>query len=131
VWRRAALAVLPSTYGEGVPKTLLEAAACARPLIATDVPGCREVVHPGATGILVPPHDADELAKAVAQLAGDPARRAALGQAGRRLIEDEFTDESVARETLALYRAALAERHGFPAAREIPGKNPAPGAKST
>ena len=110
---------------------MLEAAACGRPLIATDVPGCREVVRPGATGILVPPHDVDGLASALAQLAGDPARRHALGRAGRRLVECRFTDGIVARETLALYRAALAERHGFPAAREIPGKNPAPGAKST
>jgi len=131
VWRRAAIAVLPSTYGEGVPKTLLEAAACGRPLIATDVPGCREVVRPGATGILVPPHDVDGLASALAQLAGDPARRAALGRAGRRLVECRFTEAIVASETLALYRAALSERHGFPAAREIPGKNSTPGAKST
>ena len=52
VWRRASIAVLPSTYGEGVPKALLEAAACGRPLIAADVPGCREVVRPGVTGFL-------------------------------------------------------------------------------
>ena len=115
VWRRAAIAVLPSTYGEGVPKTLLEAAACGRPLVAADVPGCREVVRPGATGILVPPHDVNGLAEAIAALAGDPARRAALGRAGRELIECRFTDEIVARETLALYRAALAERGRAPA----------------
>jgi glycosyltransferase involved in cell wall biosynthesis len=122
VWRRAAIAVLPSTYGEGVPKTLLEAAACGRPLVAADVPGCREVVRPGATGILVPPHDVDGLAGAIAELAGDPGRRAALGRAGRELIERRFTDEIVARETLALYRTALAERSRFPVAREKPGK---------
>ena len=110
VWRRAAIAVLPSTYGEGVPKTLLEAAACGRPLVATDVPGCREVVQPGVSGILVPPNDVDGLAEAIAQLAGDRARRAGLGRAGRHLVECEFTDDLVARETLALYRAALAER---------------------
>ena len=115
VWRRAAIAVLPSTYGEGVPKTLLEAAACGRPLVAADVPGCREVVRPGATGILVPPHDVNGLAEAIAALAGDPARRAALGRAGRELIECRFTDEIVARETLALYRAALVESGRAPA----------------
>lgn len=130
VWRRAAIAVLPSTYGEGVPKTLLEAAACGRPLVAADVPGCREVVRPGATGILVPPHDVDRLAEAIAALAGDPAERAALGRAGRELIECRFTDEIVARETLALYRAALAERGNFPAAREKPGKKSMSSAKS-
>ena len=69
VWRRAAIAVLPSTYGEGVPKALLEAAACARPIVATDMPGCREVTRPGETGLLVPPHDIAALAQlAPAQL---------------------------------------------------------------
>ena len=115
VWRRASIAVLPSTYGEGVPKTLLEAAACARPLIAADVAGCREVVRPGVTGILVPQHDVDGLAEAIAALAGDPARRAAMGRAGREWIESGFTDEIVARDTLALYHAALADRGRFPA----------------
>jgi glycosyltransferase involved in cell wall biosynthesis len=108
VWRRAAIAVLPSTYGEGVPKTLLEAAACGRPLVAADVPGCREVVRAGVTGILVPPHDADGLAEAIGALARDPVRRAAMGHAGREWIEGRFTDEIVARDTVALYRAALA-----------------------
>src|SRR5207245_10998774 len=61
VWRRAAIALLPSTYGEGVPKALLEAAACGRPLIAADVPGCREAVRPGETGLLVAPHDVEAL----------------------------------------------------------------------
>jgi len=131
VWRRAAIAVLPSTYGEGVPKTLLEAAACGRPLVAADVPGCREVVRPGTTGVLVPPHDVDGLAAAIASLAGDPALRAMLGRAGRELIEQRFADEIVARETLALYRTALAERGGFPVTREKPRKTAKSDAKST
>jgi glycosyltransferase involved in cell wall biosynthesis len=110
VWRRAAIAVLPSTYGEGVPKTLLEAAACGRPLVAADVPGCREAVRPGETGLLVPPHSVEALAEAIAALAADPACRARMGRAGRALIECEFSDEIVARETLALYRAGLQAR---------------------
>ena len=110
VWRRAAIAVLPSTYGEGVPKALLEAAACARPIVASDVPGCREVVRLGETGILVPPRDVEGLAAAIAALAGDPERRAAMGHAGRALIEHDFAEEFVARQTLALYRAVLQER---------------------
>jgi glycosyltransferase involved in cell wall biosynthesis len=110
VWQRAAIAVLPSTYGEGVPKSLLEAAACARPIVATDVPGCREVVRPGETGILVRPHDINALADAIATLAGDPVLRRAMGRAGRELIEREFAEGLVARQTLALYSAALAER---------------------
>jgi glycosyltransferase involved in cell wall biosynthesis len=109
VWRRAAIAVLPSTYGEGVPKALLEAAACARPIVASDVPGCREAVRSGESGILVPPRDIDALADAVAALAADPARCEAMGRTGRALVERCFAEEIVARETLALYRAALAE----------------------
>jgi glycosyltransferase involved in cell wall biosynthesis len=110
VWRRAAIAVLPSTYGEGVPKALLEAASCARPIVATDVPGCREAVHPGKNGILVPPRDIDALAEAIAALAADPGRREAMGRAGRALAERRFSEEIIARETLALYRAVLAEK---------------------
>jgi glycosyltransferase involved in cell wall biosynthesis len=110
VWRRAAIAVLPSTYGEGVPKALLEAAACARPIIASDVPGCREIVRPGDTGLLVPPRDIQGLADAIAALAGDPMRRKAMGRAGRALVEREFGEDIVARETLAIYDTALRQR---------------------
>ena len=112
VWRHAAIAVLPSTYGEGIPKALLEAAACARPIVASDVPGCREAVLTGTSesGILVPPRDVAALADAVAALAADQARRAAMGRNGRALAEQRFGEEVVARATLGLYRAALAER---------------------
>lgn len=110
VWRRAAIAVLPSTYGEGVPKALLEAAACGRAIVAADMPGCREAVIPGETGLLVPPHDVDSLAAALAALAGDPPRRQAMGRAGRALVERELGEERVACKTLALYQALLRER---------------------
>jgi glycosyltransferase involved in cell wall biosynthesis len=109
VWRRAAIAVLPTTYGEGLPKTLLEAAACARPIIATDVPGCREAVKPGETGILVPPGDGAGLAEAIMRLATDAERRQRMGNAGRALVEREFTENIVAGQTLALYHAVLQE----------------------
>jgi glycosyltransferase involved in cell wall biosynthesis len=114
VWRRAAIALLPSSYGEGVPKALLEAAACARPLIATDIAGCREVVRHLETGLLVPPHDIDRLVEAIAALAGDPTRRVAMGRAARALVEREFSEVIVARETLALYRTALHESNAQP-----------------
>jgi glycosyltransferase involved in cell wall biosynthesis len=110
VWRRAAIAVLPSTYGEGVPKALIEAAACARAIVAADMPGCREVVRAGETGLLVPPHDIAGLAEALATLAGDGPRRQAMGRAGRALVEREFGEEGVARQTLALYHRAMRER---------------------
>jgi glycosyltransferase involved in cell wall biosynthesis len=110
VWQRAAIAVLASSYGEGLPKALLEAAACARPLIASDVPGCREIVRHGETGLLVPPHDTAALAEAIAALATDPERRRAMGAAARALVERDFADAIVAQQTLALYRRVLEER---------------------
>jgi glycosyltransferase involved in cell wall biosynthesis len=109
VWRRAAIAVLPSSYGEGLPKALLEAAACARPIVATDIPGCREAVRTGETGILVPPGDQAALADAIFALARDRELRRRLGQAGRALAEREFAEEIVARQTLEVYRALLGE----------------------
>jgi glycosyltransferase involved in cell wall biosynthesis len=110
VWGRAAVALLPSTYGEGLPKSLLEAAACARPIVASDMPGCREIVRDGETGLLVPPRDIAALAAAIARLAGDPALRRRMGAAARARVEREFAEELVARRTLALYQAALAQR---------------------
>jgi glycosyltransferase involved in cell wall biosynthesis len=112
VWGRAAIALLPSTYGEGVPKALLEAAACARPIVTSDTPGCREAVRTGkdASGILVPPRDVRALADAIAELAADPGRRIAMGRNGRALIEAEFAEEIVARATLSLYCQVLAQR---------------------
>ena len=102
------VAVLPTYYGEGVPKTLLEAAACGRPIVATDVPGCREVVRHGGNGLLVPPRDAPALSNAIMALAGDPARRAAMGAAGRRRAETEFAADCMNAETLRVYERALA-----------------------
>lgn len=110
VWRRAAIALFPSTYGEGVPKALLEAAACARPIVATDMPGCRDIARPGESGMLVPPHDVAALAEAIAALARDPERRQRLGERARALVEREFGEERVARQTLALYQAVLRQR---------------------
>lgn len=114
VWARAGIAVFPSTYGEGLPTALLEAAACGRPIVAADMPGCREIARPGETGLLVPPGNIAALADAIAELAGDPARRAAMGRAGRELVLREFTDTIVAERTLTLYREALGERQKQP-----------------
>jgi len=111
VWLRAAIAVFPSTYGEGLPKSLLEAASCGRPIVAADIPGTREIVRPGESGILVPPGDVAALAEAIAALAGDPVRRRDLGNGGRALVEREFAEEIIAGETLALYRSLLGERN--------------------
>jgi glycosyltransferase involved in cell wall biosynthesis len=103
---QAHIAVLPS-YREGLPKTLLEAAACGRPLVATDVTGCREVAINGRTGITVPARDAVSLADALACLAVDPDLRQRYGAAARALVEAEFSESRVVADTLALYERLL------------------------
>jgi len=110
VWQRAAIGVLPTGYGEGLPLALLEAAACGRPAIASDTPGCREIVWHGKTGLLVPPHDIDALAEAIGALIAEPARRQAMGAAGRVLVERDFAAPLIAEQTLALYRDLLSAR---------------------
>ncbi|WP_445657530.1 glycosyltransferase family 4 protein [Achromobacter sp. NCFB-sbj8-Ac1-l] len=96
------IAVLPS-YREGLPKSLIEAAACGRAVVTTDVPGCRDAIDPDKTGLLVPVRDPQALADAIARLAGDPALRQAMGAAGRALAEREFNIERVARIHVDLY----------------------------
>ncbi|MFZ5761966.1 MAG: glycosyltransferase family 4 protein [Thermodesulfobacteriota bacterium] len=102
----AHIVCLPS-YREGLPKVLLEAAACARPLVATDVPGCREIVRSGENGILVPVRDAVALAAAIETLLGDPERRQQMGRVGRRMVEEGFAQEVVVDATMALYREMM------------------------
>ena len=109
VYADAHIVCLPSTYGEGVPKTLIEAAACGRACVATDAPGCREIVRDGINGNLVPPGDIDALTAAVAALIDDPARRKAMGAAGRQIALEGFTLRQVIDETIALYHELLAD----------------------
>jgi glycosyltransferase involved in cell wall biosynthesis len=98
----ADIVVLPS-YREGLPKTLIEAAACARPLVTCNVPGCRHVVRDGIDGLLVPPRDADALARAIARLQDDPQFAARLGQAARSRALNEFDERIVVAQTIAVY----------------------------
>ncbi|MBW7852388.1 MAG: glycosyltransferase family 4 protein [Rhodospirillales bacterium] len=108
VWAEAHMAILPTTYGEGLPKCLLEAAACGRPLIATDAPGCRELVEDGVTGLLVPPRDPAALAAAVRRLAEDADLRRQLGAAARRAVVERFSDAVIVGEVMELYDRLLA-----------------------
>ncbi|MCC7071724.1 MAG: glycosyltransferase family 4 protein [Deltaproteobacteria bacterium] len=105
----ADLAVLPSVR-EGTPRSLLEAAACGLALVATDVPGCREVVKDGDNGLLVPVGDAAALAAAIRTLLEDPARRARMGARSRALACERFSEASVIERTVAVYQRALAGR---------------------
>jgi glycosyltransferase involved in cell wall biosynthesis len=102
----ATVVVLPS-HREGLPKALLEAAACGKPLIGTDVPGCREVVRNKITGLLVPARNAKALAEAIGCLLLDPEARAAMGRAGREMVVREYSVSRIAGETLAWYRELM------------------------
>jgi glycosyltransferase involved in cell wall biosynthesis len=102
VWARAHFAVLASRR-EGLPKSLLEAAACGRAMVATDAPGCREIAIAGETGLTVPVDDAPALADAMAKLAGDASLRERFGKRARRLVEEKFSAAAIGREIVALY----------------------------
>ncbi len=101
-------ALLPS-YREGLPKSLLEAGACGLPMVATDVTGCREICRDDVNGLLVPPRDPEAIVRALETLADDPARRRRYGEAARRIVVEEFSDELVAERTVALYLDLLEE----------------------
>jgi glycosyltransferase involved in cell wall biosynthesis len=109
LYRQSHIVALPS-YREGMPKSLLEAAASGRAVVTTDVPGCRDAIEPDVTGLLVPVRDAEALALAIERLALDAGERQRFGTAGRVLAEDEFDVNEVARTHVALYDALAA--HG-------------------
>ena len=96
--------VLPS-YREGVPRTLLEAASMGKPLVATDVVGCREVVDDNVNGLLIPPRDVDALAKGIERLIDDETLRRKFGEASRRKAVGEFDVEKIVDQYMPLYEA--------------------------
>ncbi len=106
MYARATVVCLPS-YREGFPKTLLEAAASGRPLVATDVPGCREICRAGETGLLVPPRDAEALASAICTLITDRPRAVRYGQRAAEVVAQEFASHIIHKQTLRLYHQML------------------------
>ncbi len=102
LFAQADVVALPS-YREGLPKSLIEAAACARPLVTTDVEGCREVVTHEIDGLLVPARDPLALAAAIARLRADPALARRLGEAARAKALTDFDERIVIAKTLAVY----------------------------
>ncbi|MFA0774041.1 MAG: hypothetical protein KEFWMYNX_002076, partial [Candidatus Fervidibacter sp.] len=100
------IAVLPS-YHEGVPRFLLEAAACGLPLVATDIEGCRVVVREGVNGFLVPSRQPMALADALERLLRDPLLRHQMGKASRHIAETEFDERKILAEWVALYEHVL------------------------
>ncbi|HEY4344150.1 MAG TPA: glycosyltransferase family 4 protein [Parvibaculum sp.] len=115
--RRAAIVCLPS-YREGAPMALIEAAAIGRPVVATDTPGCRQVVVDGETGILVPVRDVPALAAALSRLLDDAGLRRRMGHAARLRAENNFSQTLAIKRLLALYEDLLASRRNSENARK-------------
>lgn len=107
VFAQSHIVALPTTYGEGIPKVLLEAASCGLPIVTTDWPGCREIVRHNENGLLIPPKNPQALADALKTLIQSPDMRQQMGAAGRKIVEQEFSQEIVIEQTLALYRKML------------------------
>jgi len=107
LYARSHIVCLPSFYGEGIPKSLIEAAAASRAIVTTDHPGCRDAIIPNVSGLLVPIKNPEKLADALQWLIEHPQERVAMGKAGRELAEREFTIERIVREHLDIYRELL------------------------
>ena len=103
VLSQANVVCLPS-YLEGFPKVLVEASACGRAIVTTDVPGCREIVRQGDNGFLVPPRDSDALASALHTLIYNPLLRSKMGARGREIAVWDFSEETICKQTIAIYQ---------------------------
>jgi glycosyltransferase involved in cell wall biosynthesis len=109
---RAGLFVLPSLF-EGIPLSILEAMAAGKPVVASQIEGVDEAVLPGETGLLVPPADPQALAQAICNLLSDPARAAAMGQAGKARVKRLFTVDAMVADVLDCYEKALPRREAL------------------
>lgn len=110
VFAQSHIVCLPSSYGEGVPKVLIEAAACGRAIVTTDTPGCREIVRHEENGLLVPIHNSQALAEALRTLIENPTMRARMGARGREIVLAEFSEEKVIEQTLSIYKKLLGKK---------------------
>lgn len=108
VWRDHHVACLPSRGGEGLPRTLLEAAACGRAIVTTDVPGCRTLVRDEVEGLVVRPGDVPALTAAFVRLAAEPGLAIHMGEAARARVLGGFTERDVMEAVKQLYRDSLA-----------------------
>lgn len=107
LWQSAHIACLPSYYGEGLPKCLLEAASCGLPIVTTDSTGCREVIVDEREGILVPPKNVEALANAIERLISHPEVREAMGEKARERAIHLFGEEHIVAATLFVYKRSL------------------------
>jgi len=109
ILQKSAVVTLPTFYPEGVPKILIEAAATGRPIVTTNRPGCRDIVRDGENGLLVPQKDSEKLAEAILTLLNDPDLMEKYGKAGRKIVEEEFSEKIVVEKTLGVYEDLLRE----------------------
>jgi len=109
VFSQASIVCLPSYYGEGVPKVLIEAMACARPIVTTDMPGCRDVIREEKNGILIKPKNAADLAGALELLLNNPSLCQKMGREGRLIAEKDYSLTKVIKETLNVYQELLSQ----------------------
>lgn len=108
LYSKSHIICLPS-YREGLPKSLIEAAAASRAIVTTDVPGCRDSIISGKTGLLVPVKDHIKLADALQWLIEHPKERIAMGQAGRKLAEKEFIIEKIVKKHIEIYKELISK----------------------
>jgi len=101
---KASIVCLPTTYFEGLPRLLIEAGACGRPVVTTDIPGCRMVVINGENGIIIPPGDINALIIALKSLIQNSEMRHAMGHRNREIVERNFSIDMIISKTLELYK---------------------------
>jgi len=107
LYERSHIVCLPSFYGEGLPKSLIEAAAASRAVITTDTSGCRDAIIPNKTGLIVPPKSPEKLADALQWLIEHPEERISMGKAGRKFSEKKFPIEKIVKNHLDIYQELL------------------------
>lgn len=116
----AHIVVLPSYYMEGLPKILIEAAACGRPVITTDHPGCRDAIITDVTGMLVEKKNPEQIAIAVKRILDEPGLLEKMGNAGRQLAEENYNINNVVNEHMALYKDLLARSYVIDESKSVP-----------
>jgi len=117
--RASDIVILPS-YGEALPMALIEASACSRPVVATDVGGVREVVSDGVNGTLIAPGHIAAIGDVVIEMLKDPERRSRMGNTGRRMVEERFDTGSWLQRLLKVYQEATSSRHSFELGTRVP-----------
>lgn len=107
ILRQSHIVCLPTAYREGIPKALIEAAACGRPIVTTDAPGCREIVKDGENGILVPVRNVPALVDALKTLMSDPGLRQRMGKRSREIVEIDFSEKKIGEQVTTICETLL------------------------